>query len=186
VRGFSGYNKLHMGKLLFLFLLLPFVDLYLLVQLGHAYGSALPVLWVIASAGVGIVCARVEGLRVFREWRTALATNAPPEEGVMSGVLLLLGSALLIAPGVISDVLGLALLVPLVRRAIAAFTLRRIRSAIVNGRLHVVQAQPRTNMYSRFAQETAPPRAVIDVDGETVQRESSESPPRGLKPENQP
>jgi len=185
VRGFSGYNEPHMGKLLFLFLLLPFVDLYLLVQLGHAYGSALPLLWVIASAGVGIVCARVEGLRVFREWRTALATNAPPEEGVMSGVLLLLGSALLVVPGVISDVLGLALLVPAVRRGIAAFTLRRIRSAIANGRLHVVQPQPRTNVYAPFAHDIAPQRSVIDVEGETVQRESSAGAPRGLKPENQ-
>lgn len=171
-----------MRNLLLLLMLLPFVELYLLVQLGHAYGSALPVLWVIASAGVGIVCARVKGFRVFRAWRAALATHSPPEEGVMSGVLVLLGSALLIVPGVISDVVGLALFVPSVRRAVAAFALRRIQSALANGRLHVVQTQPQSSVYSPFVQDRAAPSAVIDAEGETVQRESSDSAARGLKP----
>lgn len=170
-----------MGKLLLLFLLLPFVELYLLVQLGRAYGSALPVLWVLVSAGVGIVCARVEGLRVFRVWRAALATNSPPEEGVLSGVLVLLGSALLVLPGVISDVMGLALFVPVVRRAVAAFALRRIQRAVVQGRMHVVQTQGQPGVYPPFAHE-GPQSAVIDVEGETVQRESSDSAPRRLMP----
>ena len=157
-----------MGKLLLMFMLLPAVELYLLVRLGRAYGGALPVLWVIVSACVGLLCARLEGLRVLRQWRTALATGAAPEQGVMSGVLVLLGSALLVLPGVISDVLGLALFLPFVRRAVSTLVLRRVQRAIANGGLHVAQAHSWAAPPSPFRREPAPAGDVIDAESETV------------------
>ena len=114
-----------MGKLFFLLILLPLVELYLLLRLGEQLG-ALPVLGLLlASAVLGLSLARTEGARVLRQVQAALARGQMPDEAMASGALVVVGGALLVLPGVLSDVLGLVLLVPPSRRWVA----RRLRRA---------------------------------------------------------
>src|SRR3989442_678077 len=77
------------------------------------------------AAVLGYVVARAQGLAVFRRWRAATAAGVMPEEGLVDGLLVLLGGFLLALPGVISDALGLLLLVPPVRRRVADRIRRR-------------------------------------------------------------
>lgn len=114
-----------------LLLLLPIADLLLLVWLGQRIGFAPTLTLVIGTGVLGTVLGKREGLRVLRSFRQAALEHRMPEEGVLSGVLVLLGAALLLFPGVISDVVGLVLLVPATRRPVAAFLRRRIERRIV-------------------------------------------------------
>jgi UPF0716 protein FxsA len=117
---------------------------------------------VLLTGFAGATLARLEGLRVLGAWRAALAAGRLPEEGVLSGVLVLVGAVLLVTPGVISDVAGLALLVPasrrLAARALRAWLARQIRS----GRVRVVSAGARGD-------PRRPPasREVVDVTPRT-------------------
>jgi UPF0716 protein FxsA len=119
------------GKLLLLLVLLPLAELYLLLRLGAHFG-ALPVLGLLlVSAVLGLLLARTEGARVLRQVQAALARGQQPDEAMLSGALVVGGGALLVLPGVLTDALGLVLLVPFSRRLVAARLRRSFAGRIV-------------------------------------------------------
>ncbi len=165
-----------MRKLLLSFALLPLLDLYVLYRLGKVFGGAFPVLYALTVSLIGGLLARRTGMRVVNEWRAALAQHRPPDEGVVSGGLAMLGCVLLIMPGVISDALGLTLFVPAVRRAVALRVNRSIRAAVERGAIHVTQMHTPGPNRGPIAR-----RSVIDVDGELVEEQADDSePPKQL------
>ena len=167
-----------MGKLFLLLAALPFVDLYTLFRIGSAWGGGVPIALVLVSALCGAILLRNAGTRVVGAWRSALAQGKPPDDSVFSGVLLMLGCGLLIMPGPISDMLGLTLLIPGVRKWIARDVGRRIFDAISRGSFRVV-AGP-----GPFSPAPGTSRQVIDVEAEVVDRhppDPDDKPPQ-LKP----
>jgi UPF0716 protein FxsA len=126
------------ARLFVLFTALPLVDLWVLLQIGRALGLWSTIALVVATGMAGAWLARTEGARVIRGWRRAMTEGRLPEEGVLSGALVLAGGLLLVTPGVISDVLGLALLFPPSRRLAAAALRRWLRRQLEAGRIHVV------------------------------------------------
>lgn len=150
-------------KLVLLLVILPLVDLYLLIQWGERIGGLTTLLWVLATAALGVKLARIEGTRMLRLWQQALAAGKPPEDGVISGVLVFMGGALLVVPGVITDVLGALLLVPVSRRLLARVLSARLQRAIEQGSIAVVHAPGLRDPFARaggvpgpFAQQSAP------------------------------
>jgi UPF0716 protein FxsA len=126
--------------LLALLLLLP-LDLALLVWAGGRLGYVAMLAYALLGALAGAWLGRDQGVRVLARWRAALASGRAPEEGVASGLLVAAGAALLAWPGAVTDVLGLALLTPRVRTAIARALRRRfdrsLERAARAGRAHV-------------------------------------------------
>ncbi|HEX8825287.1 MAG TPA: FxsA family protein [Archangium sp.] len=150
-----------MFKYLFLaFTVLPFIELYLLLVIGREVGFWPTVGMVLVTGLVGAFLAKKEGLRVLRRWQESLAQGRMPEEGLVGGVLVLVGGALLVSPGVITDVLGLFLLFPPTRKLVAAVVRRRLERKVAAGTLRVTTM----NMGGPFG---APPR-----DGPFTQRPS--------------
>lgn len=127
-----------MGKLLLLFTLLPVVDLWVLLRIGRAIGVWPSVALVIATGFAGAALAKAEGRRVLAGWRRAAAEGRLPDEGILSGALVLAGGVLLVSPGVITDVLGLALLFPPSRRAVAAGVRRWLARKVRSGHVRIV------------------------------------------------
>jgi UPF0716 protein FxsA len=125
------------ARLFVLFTALPLLDLWLLLHVGRAIGFWNTVALVILTGMAGAWLARAEGFRVLRAWQDALAQGRVPEEGVLSGALVLAGALLLVTPGVLSDVLGLALLFPPSRRLVAAGLRRWLRRQVDKGRVRV-------------------------------------------------
>lgn len=137
------WYKRGMALLFLLFTVVPFVELFLLIEIGKHVGAAPTVGLVILSGLVGAALARHEGVRVWRSWRTSLAGGRLPEEGIVSGLLVLVGAVLLIAPGVLTDLTGILLMLPPVRRAVAEAIRRRIARKLRDGTLRVVRYRGR-------------------------------------------
>lgn len=127
-----------MAKYLFIaFTVVPFLELYLLMVIGRQVG-VLPTLGLVVATGLlGAWLARQEGLRVMRSWQLAMAQGRLPEDGILNGVLVLVGGVLLVTPGVLTDALGLLLLIPPTRRWIAARLRRVLERRMKVGTLHV-------------------------------------------------
>jgi UPF0716 protein FxsA len=124
-----------------LILLLPFVfllDLFLLVWIAERIGGGNTLLFVIASALVGVAMARREGSRVWQQFQQARLAGETPDEGLASGVLVLLGGVFFVIPGVITDLAGLVLLIPATRRAVAGAVRRRFAARVADGTVRVV------------------------------------------------
>ncbi|MBK6518991.1 MAG: FxsA family protein [Polyangiaceae bacterium] len=130
-----------MGYLFLLFAILPIVEIWLLLLIGGAIGFWPTVGLTIATAIVGGYLTKREGLRVLEQWRRAMGELRMPEDGLVSGVLVLVGGVLLATPGVLSDLLGLFLLFPPTRKLVAPFVSRwamaKITRAAETGRLTV-------------------------------------------------
>ncbi|SEL48469.1 UPF0716 protein FxsA [Stigmatella aurantiaca] len=127
-----------MAKYLLLALVtVPFLELYLLVGIGRHLGLLPTLALVVAMGLIGASLARREGLRVVRRWQEAMAQGRPPEEGILSGALVLLAGLLLVLPGILTDVVGLVLLVPAVRRRVAARMRASLERGMRNGSVRV-------------------------------------------------
>ncbi|MBW2712633.1 MAG: FxsA family protein [Deltaproteobacteria bacterium] len=126
-----------MAKLVLLFTIVPALELYLLFQLSELLGFAETFLIVIATGVLGAALAKQEGLRLLTQWHEATLAGRMPEEGVISGALLLVGGVLLVTPGVMTDFLGLLLLFSQTRLAIAALVRRAIDKKIRSGEIFV-------------------------------------------------
>ncbi len=119
-----------------LFLVVPFVELFVLIQVGRAIG-ALPtvaVLIVVSVAGAWLV--KREGLEVVRRAQEQVRRGLVPATELVDGVLILFAGALLLTPGFFTDVFGIALLLPPVRallRTAASARLARRASLRLDG-----------------------------------------------------
>ena len=103
----------------FLFVVVPLTEFLILSRVSEALGFANTVALVLLTGVLGGWLAKLEGLRVLSQWQGALSQGRMPEEGVVGGVLLFVGSILLVTPGVMTDAFGLLMLIPLTRKAFA-------------------------------------------------------------------
>lgn len=126
-----------LGRLILLFLLTPAIELGLLIQVDKLIGFWPTVGLILATGVAGSFLARREGISTWRRLNERLQAGDLPGNELVDGVIILVAGALLITPGVLTDVLGFLGLLPpsraLVRRAI----IRRLRHRIEQGSLQV-------------------------------------------------
>ena len=108
-----------MTRLFLLFTLIPAIELYLLVRIGSLFGAEVAVALVLFTGVVGAWLARREGVAVLTALQADLARGIPPAGRLVEGAMVLAGGILLITPGVLTDLTGIALLLPPVRRWLA-------------------------------------------------------------------
>jgi UPF0716 protein FxsA len=114
------------GVLALLFVVVPFVELFLLIQVGQAVGTIPTIAGLVVISIVGAWLVKREGLTVLRKAQQQVRTGQVPGRELVDGVLILFGGALLLTPGFLTDVLGIALLVPPVRAMLRAMAMTRL------------------------------------------------------------
>ena len=108
-----------------LFVVLPLVEIYFIIQLGQAIGPWWTILVLIADGVLGSWLMKREGGRAWRALHEALANHRMPAKELADGALILVGGTLLLTPGFVSDVVGLFCILPLTR-PIARTVLTRV------------------------------------------------------------
>lgn len=115
-----------MGLLALLFLVVPFAELYVLLQVGQAVGVLNTIAVLIAVSVLGAWLVKREGLAVLRRAQQRVDAGQMPGRELVDGVLVLFAGALLLTPGFLTDVLALVLLFPLTRAAFRAYAVRML------------------------------------------------------------
>ena len=115
-----------MGRLLFLFVLIPAVELVLLIKIGAAIGALETIALIVITGTVGATLARAQGLSVLHRVQAETAAGRVPTASLLDGVIILVAGALLITPGVLTDIVGFLCLIPWTRLAIKKFVLSLI------------------------------------------------------------
>ncbi len=98
-------------------LLVPLVDVLLLVVLATdlgpvTIGPVATVAVVVLTALLGLLLVRAEGRHTIRKIQRKLMQGSPPTDELLDGALLLVAGALMLTPGLITDLIGLLLVVP--------------------------------------------------------------------------
>jgi UPF0716 protein FxsA len=113
------------GVLVLLFLVVPLAELYVIIQVGQAVGAlnTIGLLILISAAGAWLV--KREGMSVWRRFQRQIEAGAVPGKEIADGVMILFAGALLMSPGFLTDLLGIALLLPPVRAAVRGVLMRQ-------------------------------------------------------------
>jgi UPF0716 protein FxsA len=116
--------------LVILFIVVPILELWLIIQIGGAIGVVPTLALLLADALLGSLLLRHQGRGAWQRFNKALAERRFPGTEVADGLLIAIGGTLLLAPGFLTDIVGLVFLVPptraIVRRLLKSMVARRI------------------------------------------------------------
>ena len=104
--------------LLALFVVVPILEIYVIIQVGQAIGALWTIVLLIVDSILGSLLMKSQGRAAWRRFQTALAEGRMPAREVLDGVLVIFGGAFLLTPGFCSDIVGALLLLPPTRAVI--------------------------------------------------------------------
>jgi len=119
-----------LSRLRTVFILLPVVDIALLIWLGYHTSWLLVLALLFGSAVLGAHLARHQRWRTLARVEADLAAGTVPAHALLDGLIVYAAAVLLIVPGIITDVLALALLLPLTRRLFKSWLAVQLGSRI--------------------------------------------------------
>jgi UPF0716 protein FxsA len=152
-----------------LFVVLPIVELYILIQVGQVIGAWWTVLLLVADAALGSWLMKREGSRAWRALRQALDDRRMPARELADGALILVGGTLLVTPGFLSDIVGFFCVLPftrpVARRALTAWLTRKfLNGPGAPGYVGRVNAQTWGPTGPRTARRPGPDSSVVQGD----------------------
>jgi len=125
------------GKLLFLFIITPIVELFLLIEIGKAIGTLEIIGLTIASGIIGAALAKSQGFSVLRKMQKEMAEGRIPTANLMDGFMILIGGILLLTPGVLTDAIGFLFLIPWTRVLVKGLLMKWIIYKIHKDQIHI-------------------------------------------------
>ncbi len=124
------------GRLLFLFIVVPLVDLTLLLVISQYLTWQVTIATVIISGIIGAWLASRQGRSVKIRMRDQMMQNQLPTGLLTDGAMILFAAGLLITPGLITDAFGFSLLIPPIRefykRAISGWVKKNFQVKVVD------------------------------------------------------
>jgi UPF0716 protein FxsA len=162
-----------MFPLLFvLFILVPIAELYVIIQVGQQIGALWTIALLIADSILGSMLLRSQSRTAWRRFNEQLAAGRPPGKEVANGAMIILGGALLLTPGFISDIFGLLLLLPPTRALLRRWIVRKAVGRVTFGAFGTPHSV-------RGTRRPADPRGRhdYDVEGTATEREPGELEP---------
>lgn len=124
-------------RLILLFTVLPLTELYLLIQVGRYLGAFPTIMIVLITGVIGGLLARSQGLSTYRQIRVDLQNGIIPTDSLIDGLFILIAGALLITPGIITDVFGFTLMVHEFRGWLRRMLKDSFRRKLESGRFQV-------------------------------------------------
>lgn len=160
-----------MAILVALFIVVPIVELYVIIQIGSLIGVWPTIALLFADALLGSLLLRHQGRGAWRRFNAALAERRFPGREVADGLLIAIGGTLLLTPGFVTDIVGAIFLIPPTRAII-----RRLMRGYV-GRRFVVVGMPGS------AGSTGPATASRHYDFDATAEEVDAEDPQLTKPD---
>jgi len=116
-----------------LFVVVPVLEIYVLIQVGQVIGAWWTVLLLVADGFLGSWLMKREGTKAWRALREALDERRMPARELADGALILVGGTLLLTPGFLSDVVGFFCVLPFTRPVARAMLARYVDRKFLSG-----------------------------------------------------
>lgn len=120
--------------LVFLFTVIPAIEIFLLFEIGGAIGGVNTLVVVIITGIIGASLAKSQGLHILQKLQTELSTGAIPTNSILHGLLVFGGGLLLLTPGFLTDILGLSMVLPGPRHLLISALKKYFENAIKSGK----------------------------------------------------
>lgn len=112
-------------KLLAAFILIPLIELMLLMKMAEMTSILHTFMLVIVTGVIGTYLARREGMMALNRFQLAMSEGRMPSREIQDGLMIVFAAALLLTPGLLTDFVGFALLIPAGRELIRRTVLKR-------------------------------------------------------------
>jgi len=153
-------------RLLILFTAVPLLELYILFLLAEAWSWVVTLLVVLGTGMLGAGLARWQGLMTVRRIQAEAAAGRVPTGPMVDGVLILVAGIVLVTPGVLTDIVGLLLLVPPVRGLLRGYLTKWFKR-------HVVVMPPGANPHGGPPGSRGAGRGdFVDVDAHSTEADA--------------
>jgi UPF0716 protein FxsA len=123
--------------LFLLFIGVPLLELFILIQVGQWVGFWPTVGLVVITGTAGAALARMEGLRTIWKIRGELARGRLPGGALLDGFVILLGGGLLLTPGIMTDLVGLSLIFPPTRKRLVSHLRKSLERRLKSGAIRI-------------------------------------------------
>lgn len=123
-------------RLLFLFTLIPILELYVLIEAGRQIGVGPTIAMVIITGIAGAYLARTQGFNLINRIQQDLNEGRVPAGEMMDGAMILAGGLLLLTPGFCTDLFGFCLLTPATRNIFKGWLQKWLEQKIARGEIH--------------------------------------------------
>lgn len=156
--------------------IVPLAELAIIIQLGGWIGVGWTIVALLVNSLLGAWLLRREGRRAWAQFREALGAGRWPGDEVAQGGLIILGGALLLTPGFLTDLVGFLCLLPPTRALASAVIRARVTAGVVGapfGAAGRAPGDPGTSGPDRAAGD----RVVGEVEVLEVRREEPRDPP---------
>ena len=107
-----------MNSVLLAIILVPIIEIYLFIKIGSEIGALITIILIFATAILGIIYARYEGLNTLKSGFVQMIKNEMPVYEIISGAAITFAAVLLIIPGFATDIVGFLLIIPFTRKFI--------------------------------------------------------------------
>ena len=114
-----------MNSFFLLFIGVPALEDFLMIKIGGKIGALNTVFLILLTAIIGIYFAKLEGIKTIRSGITNLYQNKIPVYEIISGASIAIAALLLIIPGFFTDTIGFMLLIPLTRKILIRFFVKK-------------------------------------------------------------
>jgi UPF0716 protein FxsA len=164
-----------MPLLLIAFITVPIIELVVIGQVEDVLGWPVTIALLILDSVIGAVLVRRESRRTWHAFREALGAGRWPGDEVAQGALVLIGGALLVTPGFVTDVAGLMLVVPPTRAVLARLIRARFTPAPVRAFQQATGGPSERGPRRSAGRRPSPPGTsdpgVVDVEVVSVERD---------------
>ncbi len=120
-------------KLILLFTIVPVVELALLLQLNNYIGLGYTILIVLLTGVTGAYLAKKEGRGIIAKIKMEMSEGRMPGDELVNGLCVLIGGAFLLTPGLLTDISGFILVIPVTRSVLKRVIKNRIRQMVEEG-----------------------------------------------------
>ena len=112
-------------RLLLLFIIVPILEIYLLITVGGFIGALPTILIIISTAIIGTYLLRAQGIATIQKAQSNLLQGQLPAFELLEGMLILIGGVLLLTPGFFTDTIGFIFLIPILRKYIILWWIKK-------------------------------------------------------------
>lgn len=118
---------------------MPVIEIIVLLLSGNVIGFW-PTLFLIVVTGlIGAYLAKRQGMETWKKAQEQIRYGMMPGNEIIDGICIFLGAALLLSPGLISDIIGLILVFPPTRNLLKPIVIRFIMNRMNKGKVTIIR-----------------------------------------------
>jgi UPF0716 protein FxsA len=163
-------------KLLMIFILVPLIELYFLLEISQFIGVFTTVLVIIFTGAAGVSIAKRQGYQVVNNIRSTLNAGKMPTDDLISALLILIGGVTLLTPGFLTDITGFLLILPGSRDLIGSFVKKYFLKYVKENKVEVhygnqFNQRKDNSQYKSSNNDESYKEDFIDVEAEKVEED---------------